>query len=198
MEEKQGMRIEAESLLLLGRDAIERGAYVEALTLVYGIIYQFPKWGPAYNLKGWLCANVFNDLEEADESYREALSLSPDHIPTYLNYAVLLNKMGAFDALTELLDKALEQQGIDKVQVYHEFGIMCEKQGRYEEAVTAYLEAIRHTLKAEEVAYFNDAVNRCTLKQEVLADPYRSGGRPFFNPDIQRNLGSEKRLASSG
>lgn len=193
MNEKQGTRIEAEGLLLLVSDAIERGAYLEALTLVYGIIHQFPTWGPAYNVKGWLYANVFNNLEEAAEGYREALALSPDHLPTYLNYAVLLNKVEAFDALTALLEKGLCLQGIDKAQVYHEFGIMYEKQGRYEEAAQAYREAIPHVLKAEEVAYFNEAIHRCALKQEIVAGPSRSEGRPFFNLDAR----FEKRMASS-
>ncbi len=197
MEEKRGTLIEAESLLLLGSGAIERGAYVEALTLVHGIIYQFPTNGLAYNLKGWLYANVFNNLKEADESYRLALELSPEHVPTYLNYAVLLNRLEKFDALTELLNKALHLQGIDKAQVYHEFGIMYEKRGKYEDAARAYLEAIRHTLKTEEVIYFNDAIKRCTLKREVLAGPYRPGDRPFFNVDARRTVGAEKQIASS-
>ena len=79
----------------------------------------------------------------------------------------MLSTLSKFDELKELLEKALEVPGVDKANVYNEYGIMYEQEGNYEKAMEAYRQCARATLKNDVLNRAKDAIERCKIKAEL-------------------------------
>ena len=156
------------TLLAIADQNIEMRNWPSAWAVINGIIHEFPQYGPAYNHKGWLCANVMYADREAEDNFNIALKYAPEYHPTYVNYASLLNRLNRFEELEELLKKALEVESIDKVKLYNEWGLLQEKKGQFDAAIVSYLESIKYSVQNDEIAVLNDSVIRCKNKQKIL------------------------------
>ena len=160
--------IDIDYLILIAEQFIQNGNFIEAINIYFGILYQVPNNAPATNGAGWILLNIFKDIEKAEKYFQLGLDIDPHYAPIYLNYAILLNQKEDFDALNILLTTALKINGIDKAQIFREIGMMKEKRLEFDEAINAYKSAISHSLDLEHTYTLKDAIERCTLKKELL------------------------------
>ena len=155
---------EADKMFFAADQMIASGDIAEATELLLKLVEKYPSYGRAYNHLGYLYENKYKDVATAEKYYKLALSHSPEYPATYINYAVILSSQERFPELTALLNKALEVLGISKDKVYNEFGIMCELQGKYEEAIGMYRKAISYALKDDDIERYDKSIKRCNLK----------------------------------
>lgn len=142
--------------------------YADAMQTLEAILAESPTYGKAYNHLGWLYETKYRDLKKAEEYYKKCLEIEPEYAPVYMNLAVVLSGMEKWEELQQLLDRALEMPGVDKSAVYNEYAIMYELQGKYDQAIQQYKNAIRYTLKESNLDNYRNAIRRCKSKQEIL------------------------------
>ena len=172
IDSEQRMTNDPATLLTIVDHNIEVKDWLTSWSILNGVIYEFPEYGPAYNYKGWLCVHVLKAYEEAKEYFELAIKYSPDYQPTYVNYASLLNTLDKYQELEELIKKALLIEGIDKVNLYSEWGLLYEKTQNFDQAIESYLEAIKYSLHYDEISLLEESMNRCTSKKNILTLQY--------------------------
>ena len=103
---------------------------------------------------------------DAMQTLEAILAEAPDYGKAYNHLAWL------YDTKYRNMAKAAEYYekvpGVDKASVYNEYGIMYEMQGRYDEAVKKYKEAIRFTLVTANIDTYQSSIKRCQKKKELL------------------------------
>jgi len=129
------------------------------------IVQQDPTYGRAYNHLGWLFETKYKDLNKAEEYYKKALENSPEYVPIYLNYSICLSTMGKYTELKSFLDGALTVSGVNKSQLYNEYGIMYEMQGDFAGAIEHYQKAVNHSLNNNDINIYQESIERCARKR---------------------------------
>jgi len=147
---------------------IKERNYADAMQTLEAILAEAPDYGKAYNHLAWLYDTKYRNLAKAAEYYQKCLLYEPEYAPVYMNYAAVLSMMSKWQELDELLAKALNVPGVDKATVHNEYGIMYELQGRYDEAINSYKEAIRQTLITDNIASYQSSIKRSQTKKELL------------------------------
>lgn len=160
----------AEQLFFEAGKKINQELFPEAKTLLLQAIELDPNYGRAYNHLGWLYDLKFRDYAKSEEYYKKALETSPEYVPIYVNYAVVLNNVGKEKELEELLKKGFEVPGTDHVALNREFGFLREKQGKFEEAIQYYTAALKSSWVNQDVETFKNAIERCKSKMQTLKD----------------------------
>jgi len=160
--------LELDRLFFKADNEIKDGLIVEAFDTLTYIIEQNTEYGKAYNHLGWLYETKYKNYEKAEECYKLALKYSPDYMAVYLNYAILLSTLEKFYELEDLLRRALEVKGINKAKIWNEYAIMYEIQEKYADAIDAYKKSIRYSLSNDDISRFEQAIERCKKKQELL------------------------------
>lgn len=136
--------------------------------LLNQILAREPAYGRAYNHLAWVYEVKYQDLEKAWELYSLALKYAPDYLPVYLNAIVCLSKMERFDDLKALLEKARQVPGINRSRLFGEEAIMYEMQQDYPKAIDTYKQAIALTLSDDDINYYNQCIERCRRKMNIL------------------------------
>lgn len=161
-------RFRLEELFHLADLDIKDGYYESAHKRLDEILTEDPLFGKAYNHLGWMYETKFRDYQKAEEFYQKALETSPDYPSIYTNYSILLSTLGKHDKLQQVLTQALTIPGVDKANVYNEYGIMYEQQGNYPEAIKNYRECARVTLNKDTLNRAMDSIERCQTKQTIV------------------------------
>ena len=156
--------LEADKLFFEADQKIKEAHIPEALELLLDVAAKYPEYGRAYNHLGFLYETKYRNYQKAEEYYQKALQHAPEYPATYLNYAALLSTLEKFQELETLLTKALTTAGISKDKIYNEFGIMCELQGKYEEAIDYFRKVIRYSLSDQDIAVYKKNIDRCKMK----------------------------------
>ena len=52
--------------------------------------------------------------------------------------------------------------------MYNEFGIMYELQGKYNQSIESYKNAVRHSLSDANIETYAKSIKRCKTKMEIL------------------------------
>lgn len=81
-------------------------------------------------------------LEESARLYRHLVAETPDDAPLRASFAGVLGALGRYGEAREHLEKGLEIDPLNP-EARHNLGVIHEKEGRTEEAVTAYRNAVR-------------------------------------------------------
>jgi tetratricopeptide (TPR) repeat protein len=127
-------------------------------------------------------------IEEAHESYRKALDLDPKCAPAHVNLAVALVRQGAFEEAERHYRVALETK--PNAETYNGLGFVLSKQGKLDEAVAQFREAIR-TNRGFAPAYYNLGASLETQgKLEEAADAYRDLVRDHPSARAHNKLGA--------
>lgn len=147
---------------------ISQKKYAEAMQLLESILAEEPEYGKAYNHIGWIYETVLKDYAKAEDNYRKSLLYAPDYHAAYLNLSIVLSQQSKWEDLEKVLNAALELKGIDKANIYNEFGIMYELQGKYSNAINYYKKAILTTLNNQNINTYKDSVERCNQKLKML------------------------------
>jgi tetratricopeptide (TPR) repeat protein len=117
---------------------------------------------------GWLFETKFRDLNRAEDYYSRALEMAPNYPAIYSNYSVLLSTVGKYDKLEMVLNQGLSVPGVDKANMFNEFGIMHEQKGNYEQAIHFYKECGKATLAKDTLDRAVASIERCKTKQTLL------------------------------
>ncbi len=157
---------EADKLYSSAMHMLASGDYAHAATLLEEVTRRFDQYGKAWCELGNLLQYELNDLEGAATCYIKAMEVSPAHSPTYLGYADLLFTQEKFAEANAILNQAMEIQGVRKDLVIYKSALLIESQGRYDEAIAAYKEAILVSFDDNEIAKCEKGINRCNIKKK--------------------------------
>jgi tetratricopeptide (TPR) repeat protein len=159
--------LELDRLFFKADNDIKDGNIVEAFDNLTYIIEQDLEYGRAYNHLGWIYETKYKNYAKAEECYRLAMKYSPDYLPIYLNFAILLSTLEKFDELEAHLEKAFTISGINKAKIWNEYGIMYEMKSQFESAIQAYKKAVEFSLVNEDIDVYEQSIERCRKKQRM-------------------------------
>lgn len=162
-----------EELFLEADRAFEEGNLAEGKRMLEDILREEPSFGKAHNHMGWLYKTKYQDYKTADKHFRLALKFDPEYAPTYINYAYMLRDLGRLSELEDLLNKAMQVEGVNRCTVYDEFGSLYELKGDYRKAIRFYKKAIASSLNDKVITDLRAHVKRCRKKQGVFARIFR-------------------------
>lgn len=146
---------------------IKEGKIAQALGLLTEVITEMPEHGRSHNHLGWIYETKYNDYTKAEKHYKAALAFTPEYPAIYYNYSILLSTLGRYDDLTALLEKAMQVAGINKATLYNEYGIMYEAQSKFNEAIEAYNQNIRHLYDTKLIDTARNSIERCKMKMSL-------------------------------
>jgi Tfp pilus assembly protein PilF len=159
--------IKLNDMFLDADSLISKGQIGEAQRVLEAIIAEDPSFGRAHNHLGWIYETKLRDYENAEQHYRMALTFTPSYCPVYYNYSAVLSTQKRWDDLEKLLTDALKVQEINLATIHNEFGIMYELQGKYDQAITSYKNAVKNSLDIKNVDLYKGSIARCKSKQEI-------------------------------
>ena len=160
---------EIEDLFLEADKAFDAGDHTEGKKMLEQILQEEPSFGRAHNHLGWLYKNRYQDNRIAEKHYLLAMKFDPEYTPSYINYSYLLRDEDRLDELENLLNRALKVKGMNKCNVYDEFGSLYELRGEYKKAITFYKKAISYCLNDKLVNDLNNHIKRCKKKIGLFA-----------------------------
>lgn len=143
---------------------IKDGHYETAIRRLEEILVEDPNFGKAYNHLGWLFETKFKNMAKAEEYYKKCFEKTPDYPAIYSNYSVLLSTLGKFQELELVLQQGLSVPGVDKANLYNEYGIMHELKGNLEQAMHFYKECGKATLAKDTLDRAVASIERCKTK----------------------------------
>ncbi len=158
----------AEKQFLKARTFLHEGKVEESLQELNLILARQPEFGKGQALLGHLLYHYFRDFTNAEEAFRKAMRQSPNHDETYLDYAALLLQLERFTETIAVLNKAMEVPGIEKDKVYRLFGMLSERQERWEEAIDYYSKALLFTFSVEAITGYEEDINRVLKKKSKV------------------------------
>lgn len=161
-------RLKLDELFFEADTLIAEKKFADAINTLESILIEAPDYGKAYNHLGWIYETKYKDLNKAEEFYKKCVLYAPDYPAIYINLAVVLSSLGKYDELEAHLTRALSVAGVDKASMHNEFAIMYELQGKYNQAIESYKNAIRNTLSEVNVETYTKSIKRCKTKMDVL------------------------------
>ncbi|MFN8437826.1 MAG: tetratricopeptide repeat protein [Cytophagales bacterium] len=156
---------------------ISNGQIAEGAEMLENILAADHTFGKAYNHLGWLNETKFKKYDKAEENYKLCLKYAEFYPAIYYNYGYLLSTLKRFDELEDLLNKALKVDGIDFYTIYHEFAIMRETQGKFDEAIHFFNLCVSFCYNNQTLDGIQENIDRCNKKKSML----KNTGFNFFN-----------------
>lgn len=112
----------------------EQGQTNVALDELKQVILNDPSFPDAYNLRGLIYMRL-NDMKQAEESFRRAVSLNPKDSNAQHNYGWLLCQLGRYDEATRAFDGAMTNPlYADRAKTVMTQGLCLARAGRKDEA----------------------------------------------------------------
>ncbi len=132
----------ADALHLCGVLAHQTGRQDAAATLIGRAILENNRM-PAFHNNLGNVLKAQGRLEEADASYRNALTLKPDYFEAYYNLGLLRQTLGRFDEAAACYEKVLAYKP-DHAEAYNNLGNALQAQGKLDQALAAYGRALSY------------------------------------------------------
>ena len=107
-------------------------------------------------------------LNEAEQSYVEALHIDKDFYPAKVNLAMLYNQQGKND-VAEKLYKEILKDNPDLDELYYSLALLLAEKGNYKESLEYMQKASEHTPDHARI-FYNMALLRQKLNQPELAE----------------------------
>lgn len=161
------MNTQLVELYLEADNDVKNSLYAEAFRKYESIIYEEPGNPMAHNSLGWLYKAQMDNYQRAENHYMAAINSDPNHPHAYYNYAMLLFDLERFEELDTFLKKMLKLPFIDRVWVYHRYGLIKELRYAFEEAVTYFEKAILSSLNTDKIKGYQEDIERCSEKIEL-------------------------------
>jgi tetratricopeptide (TPR) repeat protein len=165
------MKTDFEELYLQSEQAIKEGDLIRAKGLIENMLLEDPRSAIAHNSMGWFYRVQFEDYQKAELHYKSAIRFNPDYPHAYWNYANLLMDLERFDQLEQLMERAMALPSLNKAMIFNQLAELREVQGRLGEAIALYKQAIRRSVKNEQIEQFWDSIERCEEKFRLEEDP---------------------------
>ena len=112
---------------------INTGKIDQAINLFESLTIRYPKTARAFHLKAFAYTKD-NNFEKALESIKEAKKISPDNLDINLDYANILNAIGAKDDAIRILEFAKINNKRDS-RVYYNLSCLHIDLKQHEEAI---------------------------------------------------------------
>ncbi len=154
-----------EKQFLQARSLLREGKVEESLQELNLILARQPEFGKGQALLGHLLFHYFKDFPNAEEAFRKAMRQTPNHDETYLDYAALLLQLERFTETVAVLNKAMEVPGIEKDKVYRLFGMLAERQEKWDESIDYYSKALMFTFSLELIKQYEEDISRSLKKK---------------------------------
>lgn len=158
----------AEKQFLLARTFLREGKVEESLNELNLILARQPEYGKGQALLGHLLFHYYRDFVSAEEAFRKAMRQSPNHDETYLDYASLLLQLERFTETVAVLNKAMEVPGIEKDKAYRIFGMLSERQEKWDEAIDYFSKALIFTFSLASIKLYEEDIQRALKKKSLI------------------------------
>ena len=154
-----------EKQLYKARTLLLEGKLDEALLELDVLLVRQPDFGKGQVLFGHIQFRYFKNYAGAEESFRKAMKLAPDYAELYFDYSELLLQLERYTETVAVLNKSMEIPGIEKDKIYYRFGLLYERQSKWEEAINYFGQALHYTFSDEMVKQYEMDVLRCLKKK---------------------------------
>ena len=159
-----------EEMYLSSEQAIKDGDLIRAKQLIEHMLAEDPTSAIVHNSMGWFYRVQFEDYKKAEMHYKAAIKFNPDYPHAYWNYAFLLQELERYGDLESLMNRCLSVPAINKSLVYNQLAEMHELQQRFERAVRYYKEAIKRSVKSDQIDQYWESIKRCEEKIALDAE----------------------------
>lgn len=135
---------------------------VRELTLLQG---RQPENGKAKWLEAKILHENLRDYARAEELYKQAMRLEPTFDLLHLSYASLLIDLSRFAEAIAVLNKAAEIPGVEKDKVDRLFGLLNERQEKFDDALQHFNKAMLYTFSNEQMDVLQKDIERVMRKK---------------------------------
>jgi tetratricopeptide (TPR) repeat protein len=157
---------EADKLFGNALRLLASGDVAAAAELLASVTEKFPSHGKSWNELGNIFQYELHDPDSAEECYKKAMEVTPGLPEAYLGYADVLFSKQRFAEVNAMLNKVMEIPGVRKDIALYKAGLLQESQGRYDEAIETFRDAIMVSFSDEEIILCEKAINRCNTKKK--------------------------------
>ena len=117
-----------------------QGNLKQTLDTTCSLLKEYPNSVELYNIQG-AAYDGLGLLAEAIKSYRNALTIKPDHSEVIYNIGIILQKQSKFAEAIDAYRKAISIRP-DYAEAYNNIGVTFKDAGKLDEAIEAYRNAI--------------------------------------------------------
>ncbi len=157
-----------DELYLESEADIKNNQYGEAFKKCESILYEDPRHAPAHNSMGWLFKTQFDDYGRAENHFVTAIKCDPLYPHPYFHYATFLTDLERYDDLEKHLERCLQVATLEKSWIFSKRAVMEELKLNFDAAIRNYQKAILSSLSDDKIKMYNDDIERCKTKQEIL------------------------------
>ena len=157
---------EADKLFSDAVGMISRGEFAQAASILTDILNRFENYGKAWCEMGNILQYQLEDYDAAAESYKKCMQVTPTYAPAFLGYADVLFAKEKFAEANAIINQALEIQGVKKDVALYKSALLMESQGRYDEAIETYRNALLISFSDEEISKCEKGIGRGNIKKK--------------------------------
>ncbi|MEE9408513.1 MAG: hypothetical protein V3V28_10620 [Polaribacter sp.] len=160
--------IKAEDLFLEADQLSDDNKNIEARNILLELLSDFPDYGRAHNLLGWLYQNKFSNNTKAKLHYEMAIKYASDFGGGYNNYAYLLVETNKYDEMLSFGLENINNNSVDKAVIYNKLGQAYELKGDLLNALECYNLSIKDTLSLQTLESMYSAKSRVKKKMSFF------------------------------
>ena len=156
--------LKAEEMFLEADLLSDNDKNIESRDVLLELLADFPDYGRAHNLLGWLYQNKFSNNSKATIHYEMAMKYAPDFNGGFNNYAYLLVETNQYDKMIKFGLDNINNDFVDKAVIYNKLGQAYELKGQLVRALEAYNLSIKDTLNIQTLESMYAAKSRVKKK----------------------------------
>lgn len=156
----------ADKLYDTARQQLASGEVEAAVRTLEEATGRFPTFAKAWSELANILLHHLHDAENAIDYFKKSIETDPKIAEAYLGYAEALFALERYAEVNAILNQAMEVKGVKKDQAHYRLALLLESQGRFDEAIDKYREAILATFSQENINRSEEGINRCVLKKK--------------------------------
>lgn len=158
----------AEDLFLEADQLTDNDKYIEAKEVLLDLLKEYPDYGRAHSLLGWMYQDKFSNNDKAKFHYKLSMKYAPTYSSGYNNYAYLLVETNEYDEMLSFGEKHINNKAVDKATIYNKMGQASELKGELIKAFEYYKLSIKDTLNIQSLESLYASINRVKSKMNIL------------------------------
>ncbi|MDD3459566.1 MAG: hypothetical protein PHO74_08865 [Weeksellaceae bacterium] len=156
---------DVDNLFLEAGRAIDNSDLSSAKSLLNEILLIDPAHSRAHNHLGWIYETKLKDFEKAQMHYELAIKFSKGNYPVvYVNFVYLLIEYGHYDRAGEVIEEAMDIQGVDYATLIFQKGQIAESHQKFIDAAKNYMLARKLTFSKELMNVLDNEIKRVKSK----------------------------------
>ena len=158
----------AEELYLEADQLSDDNKNIEARDVLLDLLSEFPDYGRAHSLLGWLYQHEFSNNKKAKFHYELAMKYAPDFNGGFNNYAYLLIETNQYDKMIDFGLKNIDNKAVDKATIFNKVGQAYELKGNLFKALEYYNLSIKDTLNIKTLENMYASKSRVKKKMNLF------------------------------